>query len=220
MARKHSRPQVVAELGRPETEEETIARKAENSRQHRQRQTVNNLVLSLVASLGVVLLIVLAVPRGTGNFEDRSVDVVTLANQASPSAGQQLIAPDLDDSWKAKQAELRSSTSEKITHWYVGYTTPNNQYAAVLQAFTPESLPANETWVIEQLERKKATGSEQLAGLTWSTFDYQDQSGDGTNVRFGLTTNLENSALVVYGTDEPDAIRQLAVETVESLRTP
>lgn len=218
MARKKSRTPVVAELGRPETEAETAARKAENSRLHRQRQTVNNLVLSLVASLGVVLLIILAVPRGTGDFEDRSVDVATLATQASASAGQQLIAPDLDEGWLAKQAELRTSQSDRVTHWYIGYTTPDKQYAAVLQAFTPESLPANETWVAEQLERKNATGTEQFAGLTWTTFDYQDESGDGTNVRYGLSTNLENSTLVVYGTDTPDVIRQLAVETVDSLR--
>jgi hypothetical protein len=44
---------VVAELGRPETPAETAARKAESSRLHRQRQTVNNLVYSLIATLGI-----------------------------------------------------------------------------------------------------------------------------------------------------------------------
>jgi hypothetical protein len=78
-------PRVVAELGRPETPEETAARKAENSRKHRAKQTINNLVLSLLVSLGLVLVIFLMVPRGTGGFEDRSVDVVTLAAEASPS---------------------------------------------------------------------------------------------------------------------------------------
>ena len=56
-------PRVVAELGRPETPEETAARQAENSLKHRQRQTVTNLVLALGASLLVVLALVLLVPR-------------------------------------------------------------------------------------------------------------------------------------------------------------
>ena len=67
-------PREVAELGRPETPEETAARKAENSRKHRQRQTLKNLVLALAASLGVVFIIVLLVPRSDGPI-DRDVDV-------------------------------------------------------------------------------------------------------------------------------------------------
>ena len=63
MAQKQKPPRIVAELGRPETPEETAARRAENSLKHRQRQTVQNLILALGASLLVVLVIVLIVPR-------------------------------------------------------------------------------------------------------------------------------------------------------------
>lgn len=217
MARKNRPAPIVAELGRPETPAETAARKAENSRLHRQRQTVNNLVFSLLASLGVVLILVLAVPRGVGDFEDRSVDVASLAEQAAPSAGQPLASPLLDDAWKAKQAELRSSTTDRVTHWYVGYTTPDEQYAALLQAFTPEGEPASETWVAERLERQVATGTEQIAGLTWTVYDHRDQHADETNVRYGLSTELGSAVLVIFGTDEPEVIEHLATQAVASL---
>src|SRR5690606_11019766 len=109
MSRKDRVPRIVAELGRPETPEETAARKANDSRLYRERKTVNNLVYSLIVSLGLVLVIVLLVPRGTGGFADVDVDVEELAAQASPSAGIELVAPTVPEGWKAKQAKLRHS---------------------------------------------------------------------------------------------------------------
>lgn len=217
---KKAQPRVVAELGRPETAAETAARKAENSRLHRQRQTVNNLVYSLLATLGVVLILVLIVPRGPGDFEDRSVDVQTLATQAEPTAGQTLVAPDVPETWLAKQATIRTSGNDRITQWYVGYTTPatpTEQFAAVVQAFTTESEPANETWVANLLEKKAATGVEDFAGHTWTVYDHQEDDRDETNVRFALSTQLDTATIVVYGTDEPDVIRELAQAAIDSL---
>lgn len=219
MAKKRE-PRIVAELGRPETPEETAARKAENSRLHRQRQTVSNLVYSLLASLAVVLLIYLMVPRAPGDFDERNVDVVSLANEATPSAGQTLVAPQMPEGWLAKQAQLRHSQADSVTHWYIGFTTPEDpeiQYAAVMQAFTAQSEPANETWVAEQLERKNATGTTRIAGLEWTVYDHQHESGDETNVRYGLSTQLEEATLVVFGTADADVVAQLAEESVESL---
>ena len=68
MASKQKPPVVVAELGRPETPSETTSRKAEQSRLYKQRKTVNNLVCSLLVSLGLVRVMVLVVPRGTDQW--------------------------------------------------------------------------------------------------------------------------------------------------------
>ena len=54
-------PAIVAELGRPETPEETAARKAENSRKRRANQTAFNLIVATIASLGIVLFLVVVV---------------------------------------------------------------------------------------------------------------------------------------------------------------
>ena len=210
---------IVAELGRPETPEETAARKAENSRLHRQRQTVNNLVLSLLASLGVVLLLVLIVPRGVGDFADRSVDVQALAAQAEPTAGQPLVAPVMPEGWLAKQATIRSSQQDRVTQWYAGFTTPEptQQFAAVVQAFTPESEPANDTWVAQLLEGKPSTGTADFAGYSWNIYDHTADHPDETNVRFAMVTHLDEAALIVYGTDDPAVIHELAQAAIDSL---
>lgn len=208
---------IVAELGRPETPAETAARKAETSRLYRERKTVNNLVFSLLVSLGLVLVIVLIVPRGTNTFEQRSVDVASLAQEASPSAGQTLVAPVVPEGWKAKQAELRHSKTNGVTSWYVGYTTADEAYAAVVQAFTADGSPVNETWIAEQLEKQTATGTEQLGGLQWTVYDHQDRNADSTNVRFGLVHESADTTLLVYGTDSAEALRALAEGAAKQL---
>lgn len=215
---KQREPRIVAELGRPETPEETAARKAENSRLHSQRQTVNNLVYSLLASLGLVLLIVLIVPRGVGDFDKRNVDVASLAADATASAGQTLAAPNMPEGWLAKQAQLRHSQTDNVTNWYIGYTTPEVEYAAVMQAFTAAGEPANETWVADQLERKHATGVTSIAGLEWTVYDHTNESGDETNVRYGLTTLVDEATIIVFGTADEPVITALAEATIASLQ--
>ena len=215
MAKKQKPPVVVAGLGRPETPAETAARKAVDSHNYRARKTVNNLVLSLLVSLGLVLVIVLMVPRGTGGFEDRSVDVAALAADASPSAGRTLAAPEVPEGWKAKQALLRQS--EGITYWQINYTTADEAYAAVVQAFTADGSPVDEAWIATQLEQQTPTGSEQLGGLEWVVYDHPDRSSDHANMRFGLASDTGDGALLVYGTDTPGTLRVLATEVAASI---
>lgn len=205
---------VVAELGRPETDAETATRKSRDSRLYRERKTVNNLVLSLLVTLGLVAVMFLAVPRGVGNTEHRNIDVATLAVDASASAGYDLVAPDLPAGWRAKQAELRYSEADKVTYWYVSYTTDNEQYAAVTQAFG-----ANDTWISEQLERQAATGVASIGGLEWTVYDHHEGTSEleKTNASYALQTEANGATILVYGTDTPDAIRLLAERAAAGL---
>ncbi len=213
---KQKKPAIVAELGRPETPEETAARKAEASRLYRKRKTVNNLILSLAVSLGAMFLFVLLVPEGRGDYLERDLDVAQLAQQAEPSAGLTLAQPKVPEEWLAKQAELRFSESDRITHWYIGYNTPED-YAAVMQGYTPDLAPAPETWISERVEKKSPTGSVTVDGVEWIEYDYRDDNPDNTNITYGLVTEREDSTLVVIGTAAPEAVTELARQTYASL---
>ena len=57
-------PPIVAELGRPETPEETAARKAEFSKTYRAGQSFRNLIAALIITLAVVAVVIFGVPRG------------------------------------------------------------------------------------------------------------------------------------------------------------
>lgn len=222
MTTKQKTPVVVAELGRPETAAETAARKAENSRLYRQRKTVNNLVFSLLATLGMVLLIVLIVPRGSDVWKGHSVDVAKAAAEIAPTAGHPLVVPEVPEGWQAKQAELRSGTGG-IAYWYIGYTTVTasggEAYAAVVQAFTADGSPVDEAWIAQQLEAQAATGTETVGGFEWTVYDHGDRNADAANMLFGLQTQLEQTSLLVYGTDAPEALRGLAASVAASAQT-
>lgn len=220
MAKNQKPPVVVAELGRPETKAETAARKATDTRNYKQRKTVNNLVFSLIVTLGVVLVMFLAVPRGPGTFEDLSVDVTTLASQASPTAGRTLVAPEVPKAWKAKQARLLQSGASN--YWKINYTTvdeatDHEAFASVVQAFTADGSPVDEDWISEQFERQDPTGTEQLAGVDWVVYDHPESNPDNSNATFGLQGTWNGDTILVYGTDSPATLRLLAIDAIESL---
>lgn len=220
MAKKQKPPVVVAELGRPETPAETAARKATDSRLYRQRKTVNNLVFSLLVSLGLVLVIFLMVPQGKGGYAEHAVDAQKLAAEASPSAGRDLAAPDVPKAWKAKWAGLKSSGG--VTYWQINYTTVDEAsgleaYASVVQAFTSDGSPVDEDWILGQLENQRPTGAEEIGGIDWIAYDHTDRDADESNMLFGLQGQWEQDAILVYGTDSPATIRTLAASVADSL---
>lgn len=212
MADKRKPPNIVAELGRPETPAETSARKANDSRLYRQRKTVNNLVFSLLVSLGLMLVIVLIVPRGTDQWSDHEVNVAEAAALNEANAAMPLVAPEVPDSWKAKQALLRNDQTSGILSWYITYTTENDAFAAVTQAFTTDGTEVNPTWIAGQLEQQDVTGTETLGGMSWSVYDHPKRSPDESNMIFGMQTEVGSVTILVYGTDRPEVLRTLAAE--------
>jgi hypothetical protein len=198
---RRTQARVVAELGRPETPQETTARKAENSRLYRQRKTVNNLVFSLLATVGAVALIVLIVPRGD-TVELSSVDVPRVAAQVQLGEDQTLAVPALPEGWSSNAAELRREGG--IDYWYVGLLTPKAGYVGLSQG-----LDADADWVASQLDRRAATGVEEIDGREWTVYDHRDSGADTGNTPYALETTEGSSTYLVYGTAPTDEIRQV-----------
>ena len=199
MAKQEQR--IVAELGRPETPEETAARKAENSRKHRANQTLRNLVWSLVATLIVVLLLVLVVVRPDPQVLDR-VDYREVASQTIPPEGRSLIVPTLPEGWTANAASLR--TIDQVTTWYIGFITPQNQFIALEQGFD-----ANATWLASHFA-KNSSSPEQIDvdGTTWTETLGTENPGNYERV---WSLDLENEDdLVLYGTATTEEFTILA----------
>ncbi|MCU1638019.1 MAG: hypothetical protein JWL94_666 [Microbacteriaceae bacterium] len=193
---------VVAELGRPETPEETAARKAEASRKHRANQTPINLALAIGASLGIVLILVLAVVRPDQPARD-PVDYSAIASQSEASVDAPLAAPALPPGWVSNSASLGTG-GDGIPTWSVGFVTPEQQFIALRQG-----IGANDTWVANQLEGTAQTGSETIDGVHWATYDNRDGDDPG-NLAFAMVAAVGESDYVLYGTADDTEFRTLA----------
>jgi hypothetical protein len=193
---------VVAELGRPETPAETAERKATARALRRSRQTFRNLIASLAACVGLVLVIVALVPRGSGPVQP-DVDVRAAVQQFGDTAGQPLLAPAVPSSWKANAAELRGSGDE--ASWYVGYVIGGKQYVGLT-----EGIPGTTGLLGSVLDGAQPTGTTRIGGLPWRVYDRRDLGSDAGNVAYGLATKIGSSVVAVYGTATPTQVRALA----------
>lgn len=205
VAEKHD-PPIVAELGRPETPEETAARKAENSRKHRASQTTINLVLSIAASLAVVLALVLVVVRPDQPPRE-PIDYALIAEQSQDQVDAPLATPTVPADWAANAARLESV--DGVETWYIGFITGSEQFIALNQG-----IDANETWQSNLLESARETGTMTIAGTEWTVFDRRDVDDPG-NIAFALTTTIGDSWFVLHGTARDAEFETLAASLTE-----
>jgi hypothetical protein len=205
---------IVAELGRPETAQETADRKAEQSRLYRQRKTLNNLVLSLLVCVGLVVVIVLAVPR-PNTVERDPIDYAQVAASVQTSMPVPLAVPSLPDGWTSNSAALRGGGADGVASWYIGLLTPGDspQYVGLTQA-----LDSNPTWMAQQLGDSAAAGTIDLDGVTWTVFDNRGRSGDFGNTQYVLETESGRSTYLVAGTATPEQIQQVATSIADNVR--
>ncbi|MFB2556559.1 DUF4245 domain-containing protein [Herbiconiux liangxiaofengii] len=202
---KSTEPREVAELGRPETPEETAARKAEQSRLYRDRKTLRNLLYALLVSVGLVAAIIIVVPRPEQSML-ADVDYRQVAVSAQASMPVPLAVPDLPAEWTSNAAELRSGTADGVVSWYIGLISPTDQYVGLSQA-----IDANPTWLADQVARGLASGVVTLDGVEWTVYDNRARTTDEVgNAEYALTAESGASTYVVFGSADPDEIEQVA----------
>lgn len=201
---------IVADLGRPETPEETAARKAANSRRHRANQTLFNLVVALVATLGIVLVLVTVVVRPTPEPAP-SIDYAGIAAQAQPIAEAPLVVPVLPETWVANAA--RFQTRSQVPTWYVGFITPSTQFIAFNQG-----INANPTWQDAVLSSAQRTGEITIDSVVWTLYDRRDVADPG-NFAYSIATTVGASTFVLHGTGSDVEFEALATSVTAELRT-
>jgi hypothetical protein len=203
MSRSKREPRIVAELGRPETGEETAERLATGSRNYRSRKTLNNLVLSLLATLGLVLVIVLLVPRNDNPIL-LDVDYQETAAQLQTAVDEPLLSPVLPDTWRANAAEYRSGGSDGVSAWYIGLLTPENQFIGLTQGFD-----ANPTWLSQQVGDTPVSQTLMIGGVQWDVY-VNPETRDQGNFEYALVTESADSTYLLLGTAEPAEFAELA----------
>lgn len=203
-------PRIVAELGRPETLEETAARKAEFSKNYRASQTFRNLIAALIITLAVVAVIIFAVPRGEPATE-REVDVAGIAADVESTMESPVIVPELGDFWRANAAELQGGAT---TVWNVTVAPADDEergFIRIAQAFD-----ADASWAPQLLNGSAPTDTTRIDGIEWDVYSLGETSN---NVSYAIGTQAGDDYILLYGSRSADSTAELAETLISQIRT-
>jgi hypothetical protein len=170
----------------------------------RARQTLINLLLSLGATIGVMLVLILAVPRDDSN-RVQAVDYKELAAQAASQAPGPLLVPAIPVDWYSNSARFRSATQDGVATWYAGFVGPNSEFIALTQGFD-----VNQTWLQIQLEANKPTEEVILGNSTWEIFESTKQNNPQKSKDFLMVLEYDSNAVLVYGVAPRQQLEEFA----------
>jgi hypothetical protein len=202
-------PRVVAELGRPETPQETAARKAEFSRTYRASQNTRNLVAALLVTLAIVAVVIFAVPRGTPPPRE-PIDVAAVAADISETTGRTVVVPTVPDTWSVNLAQLEGDSPAA---WNIVYVpTEDSGFVRFAQGFD-----ADAAWPTQVLEGADDDGTVSIDGVEWTSYGIADPEGTG-NVTGALSTTAGPDTMLVYGSAGSEALELVAASLADDVR--
>ena len=123
--------------------------------------SAKNLVLSLAAVVGMVLVLIMITPR-VSSVSGPPVDVHAAGVDVKASTDWPIVeAVGLPEGWSTTSARF-VRTTDGFSTWHAGYQTPSGTYVAVEQTMDPTSK-----WVEAQTNRAPKTGTLDAGGRTW-----------------------------------------------------
>lgn len=167
----------------------------------RARQTVINLGLSLAATLGIVLVTVLGVPRDD-SARHNPADYKAEGQAAAESSNLPILLPELEPGWWANNTRWSASAAAKdgVATWYVGFVGPKNQFIGMTQAFD-----TNPTWIAFQILNSVLKGTKNVGDVEWTIWQAAEPS-DPPKTRDKLWSATiagpdgSETSLLIYGT--------------------
>lgn len=180
-----------------------------NSAERRAKQTVRNLVFSLLATLGVVAVLVLGLPRDDSSLIQR-IDFQSVAAEAEASLGKKVLAPAVPTDWWSNAARMEKQLG--LDAWYVGFVTGDSQFIAITQVFEP-----NPSWEADILEGNLVTGSREIAGLTWEVYPTLTPSNPPGTKELVMLSRQASSTIAIFGTASESDFDILAAAIAKEL---
>jgi hypothetical protein len=202
---------IVAELGRPETPEETAARKAASSKAYRSSQSVRNLIAALLVTLAVLAVIIFAVPRGEPTSAP-SVDLPGIAADVETTMESPVIVPETGDFWRVNAAEL---TGGATTVWNITLAPAADSergFVKIAQAFD-----ADASWAPQLLGGSAPTDTVRIDGIEWDVYTPGGSTAD-QNISYALGTQAGDDYVMLYGSRSADSTAELAESLVPQIR--
>ena len=190
----------------------------ERAKQRRAKQTVNNLVYSLLATAAVVLIMVLIVPRPTKSLI-APVDYKAVALEAAQSSNLPVVTPKLlGKDWYSNSARWNTKSADGVDNWYVGFVGPKNQYLGLTQGYG-----TNPTWTFLQLKGDLSSGTVNIGGYKWDVWQSTTKNDPPLTRDYALVTDVQRGSVtdevIVYGTASAAEFRAFAAEVASQLKS-
>ncbi|MET0782634.1 MAG: DUF4245 domain-containing protein [Microbacterium sp.] len=201
-------PRIVAELGRPETPDETASRKAESSRVYRASQNTRNLIAALLVTLVVVAIIIFAVPRGEPP-QAEPIDVAAVAEGIESAEGRTVLVPEVPEAWIVNRASIEGDSTAAWTIVYVPDETAG--FLRVAQGFD-----ADPAWTTRVLSGASVDGTVTIDGVEWDRYNIPDPSRAG-NISAALSTQAGDDIVLVYGSTDDETLALAAASVADQI---
>lgn len=186
------RAPIVAELGRPETPAETAERKAAATAAYRSSQTFRNLIAAMLVTLGVLAVIIFAVPRGSV-APPPPIDVAALAAEAATAMDRPVLVPEVGEGWQVNAAELEGGPT---VVWDVTLAPTGDDergFVKIAQAFASDAA-----WAPQRLAGTAPTGTVTLDGREWDEYVLRNPQ-QTANISYALGVQAGPDYVLVYG---------------------
>ena len=167
---------------------------SDTAAKRRAQQTLINLVLSLLASLGVMILVLLVVPRDDSN-RIQHVDYISVGKQVSANGNVPLVNPKVPKGWWANSARWQGAKSDGVASWYVGFVGPKGQYIGLTQGFN-----TNPTWLALQTTVSLSNGELTVDGRTWNIYQNPTKNNPPKTRDYIISTTIGSDDILLYGT--------------------
>ena len=186
----------------------------QKAKEHRAKQTVNNLLLSLLATAGMVLVLILIVPRDDSNRIPR-IDYIAIAEQASSSSGNDIAAPPIDAGWWSNQAKWFGSPVDAVPRFEAGFVSPDNEYIGMTHAFG-----VNPTWLALSLKDVvlEKNFSNPNSEVIWGIYRSSEVHDPVQTRDYMWVASLGTNAILLYGTASEKEFESLSKRIETALK--
>nr|BFD93063.1 DUF4245 domain-containing protein [Kitasatospora sp. Xyl93] len=172
---------------------------AADSKGMRGRQTVRDMVLSMLAVGIVVWVGYLFLPHDANGDPVHVVEYKVAAASAKRTAPYPLLSPEgLPDKWRATSVSYRPAADNngKGNAWHLGFVTPSGQYAAIEQSDVPR-----DSLLADHVTGAKPDGTAEAGGRAWDRVQGEKaralavQTGPGATLLTGTASYEELAEL-------------------------
>ena len=167
---------------------------SDSAARHRARQTVINLCLALAASVGLVVTLVLIVPRDDSN-RIQEVDYTIISQKAKVDSGFEVITVNPPTNWWSNNAALTTNNIDTVPVFKAGFVGSDIKYIGYTQAFN-----ANPTWLALSLNGKVITGEYSSKHYKWDIYESIVENNPKKTMDYIMVLNYKaQDYVLLYG---------------------